>query len=105
MNYFILWSGAFGEQLCYGGVRELVGQRVRRSVLGLRPRVFKPNESKVTAAAARLYGPKSVSKTVESSLSYGGAATPAERKRESGVAIQPMNPSTARELRTRRSEL
>ena len=36
------------------------------------------NESKVAAAAARLYGPQSVSKAVKRPLSYGGAATPAE---------------------------
>ena len=75
------------------------------AVLGLRPHVFKPNESKVAAAAALLYGPKSVSKSAKRPLSYGGAATPAERKCETGIAIQPVNPRTARELRTRRSGL
>ena len=69
-----------------------------RTTPGCRPRVFKPDESKVVAAGAPLYGRKSVSETVESSISHGGAATPAERKCEPGIAIQPMNPRTAREL-------
>ena len=50
-------------------------------------------------------GPQSVSKAVKRPLSYDGAATPAEQKVQSIVQIQPMNPHTARELRTRRNGL
>ena len=65
---------------------------MRRAVLGLRPHVFKPNESKIAAAAARLDGPKRVSKSAKRPLSYGGVATPAKQKCEPGIAIQPVNP-------------
>ena len=78
-----------------------------RAVSHFSPHVFKLNESKVAAAAAPLYGRKSVSKAVKSPLSYGagGGSGPAEQKCESGIEIQLVTPHTARELRTRRGEL
>ena len=66
--------------------------------LGFLPRVFKTNESKVAATGALLaWGTKAVKR--------GAPCEPAEQKCQSGIAIQPVNPHTARELRTRRNGL
>ena len=48
---------------------------------------------------------QSVSNAVKHPLSYGAGGGPAKQKCQSGIAIRLVNPHTARELRTRRSEL
>ena len=47
----------------------------------------------------------SVSEAVKSPLSYGAGGGPAKQKCESGIAVRLVDLHTARELRTRRSEL